>query len=94
MTNCQAKVRQHLADIRRKLAEALKMVMKSVPTTYACPSCGWKKTVAPMSDVRLPGVNGFDRCPECGNEDLDAQAAGAIDGLLAQAEQTLRRPGK
>lgn len=67
------------------------MVMKPIPATYACPACGWKKTVAPISDVRLRGVDSFDRCPKCGNEELEAKAAGPIDGLVAQATSTMRR---
>lgn len=60
------------------------MVMKPPPTTYSCPACGWKKTVVPISDVRLRGVDSFGRCPKCGNGNLKARTAGAIEGLFAQ----------
>lgn len=67
------------------------MVMKPTPTTYSCPACGWKKTVAPTSDVRLRNVDSFDRCPKCGNEYLNRQPVGAIGGLVAQIEEALHR---
>lgn len=31
------------------------MPIRPKPMTYVCQSCGWKKTVAPMSDVLVPG---------------------------------------
>lgn len=70
------------------------MIMKPTPTTYFCPACGWKKTVAPISDVRLRGVDSFDRCPKCGSENLDARRASSLPGLTAQVMQHLSRPGK
>lgn len=64
-------------------------MIKPQPFTYICPCCGWKKTVAPTSDVMVPGVNYFDSCQKCGHPELETRAAGVIDVALLKL---LRRP--
>ena len=39
------------------------------PRTYVCQSCGWKKTVVPISDVLLPG-DIVRKCEKCGCAEL------------------------
>lgn len=67
------------------------MVMKPRSFTYSCPVCGWKMTVAPVSDVRFERQDSFSLCLSCGNQNLAVKPASPIDGLAAQVERTLRR---
>lgn len=52
------------------------------PKTYVCQSCGWKKTVAPKSDVLLP-TDVVKQCPECGGTQFKTHVPGLIEKLLA-----------
>ncbi|WP_341325719.1 hypothetical protein [Methylotuvimicrobium sp. KM2] len=45
------------------------MPIKPKPFVYVCPSCGWRKSVFPRSDVLLPGEY-YDCCPKCGASNL------------------------
>lgn len=58
------------------------MPVKPQAFTCHCPACGWTKTVAPKSDVLMPGEV-FDACPKCGNTALERKQASALD-LIAQ----------
>lgn len=64
------------------------------PHTYRCPACHWSKTVAPRSDVLMPGIDHFDACPACGHRPLETQAAGpvrvSLAGLTEQVKRLLR----
>jgi len=46
------------------------MPIKPKPRTYVCPSCGWKKSVFPASDVMMQG-DYFKNCPKCGGKTLE-----------------------
>lgn len=58
------------------------MPIQPRPCTYHCPSCGWSKTTAPLSDALMPGEY-FDRCPKCGGEELTRRPASLVDLTLA-----------
>ncbi len=60
------------------------MPIKPQPFTYICPCCGWKKTVAPTSDVMVPGVFYFDFCPKCGHPELERREPGVIEDVLVK----------
>ena len=64
------------------------MPIKPRPFTFVCGECGWKKTVAPRSDVLGPG-EWFMQCPKCGSEALKMRAVGWVERTLA--ELLLRR---
>lgn len=49
------------------------MPIKPPPRTYVCSNCGWRKTVAPQSDVRLPS-DFVSKCQQCGNTALKVEA--------------------
>jgi predicted RNA-binding Zn-ribbon protein involved in translation (DUF1610 family) len=51
------------------------------PVSFACAGCGWKKTVAPRSDMLFPGLNWHTQCPRCGHEPLDRRLASELDKL-------------
>ena len=55
------------------------MAWKPQPLTYMCPQCGWKKPVAPRSDVRLEGFDRFSKCPKCGNMELIARKPSLLE---------------
>ena len=60
------------------------------PHTYRCPACHWSKTVAPRSDVLMPGIDHFEACPACGHQPLETQAARAtLAGLAEQIKRLL-----
>lgn len=59
------------------------MPIKPRPFTFVCCECGWKKTVAPLSDALGPGER-FKQCPKCGSEPLKIRAAGWVERTLAQ----------
>ena len=46
------------------------MPTRPPPCKYQCPSCHWKKTVAPRSDAVILGYDCFDKCPQCGHAPL------------------------
>lgn len=60
------------------------------PTTYSCPKCGWKKTVAPKSDALLPG-DFYNACPSCGNTDLECKMASGIRASLDRLRSIMNR---
>lgn len=66
------------------------MPIRPPPLLFRCPACGWSKTVAPRSDVLVPG-DFYDACPRCGHGALESRAAGALQSELAQAANTLAR---
>ncbi len=45
------------------------MPIKPKPRTYVCPSCGWQKSVFPVSDAMMPG-DYFKSCPKSGTKEL------------------------
>ena len=57
------------------------MPVKPSPFTLRCPKCGWKKTVAPQSDVLSPG-DFLRKCEKCWNADLVMQQTGGITATL------------
>ena len=59
------------------------MPIRPPPRLFRCPACGWSKTVAPRSDALTP-ADYFSSCPACGHAALDAKAAGALQGEVAQ----------
>ena len=59
------------------------MPLRPAPMHYTCPTCHWSKTVAPRSDALTP-ADYFSSCPACGHAALDAKAAGALQGEVAQ----------
>ena len=62
--------------------ENVTMPIRPDPTTYACPACGWSKTVAPRSDALKPGEY-FDTCPSCGHAPLTRRSSSTSPlGLL------------
>ncbi|MYZ51252.1 hypothetical protein F5985_03635 [Malikia spinosa] len=54
------------------------------PHTYCCPACHWSKTVAPRSDVLMPGIDHFDVCPACGHSPLQTQTASPVRASLTE----------
>lgn len=64
------------------------------PHTYRCPACGWSKTIAPRSDVLMPGIDHVRACPACGHQPLETQVASparaALAGLADQIGRLLR----
>lgn len=65
------------------------MPIKPEPLTFMCDECGWKKTVAPRSDVLGPG-DWFACCPKCGSEALSHRRAGVIDRTVVEWLARLR----
>ncbi len=61
------------------------------PHTYHCPACGWSKTVAPRSDVLMPGIDHFNACPACGHSPLETQAASAARATIAGLAEQIKR---
>lgn len=59
------------------------MPVRPRPRTFVCGKCGWKKTIAPLSDV-LQLEDLCKRCEKCGNEALTVQQANLIDRMLAE----------
>lgn len=55
------------------------MAWKPRPRTYVCPQCKWKKTVAPLSDVRWEGFDHFSKCPKCDNSALVVREPGVLE---------------
>lgn len=53
------------------------------PFTFVCDKCGWKKTVAPLSDALRPGER-FEQCPRCGSQALRKRAAVWLEKALAE----------
>ena len=56
------------------------MCVKPKPFSYSCPSCDWKKTVFPKSDVLLPGEH-YACCPKCGSKSLDLETLKGVTKL-------------
>jgi hypothetical protein len=65
------------------------MPIPSGPHTYRCPACHWSKTIAPQSDVLMPGIDHFDACPACWHHPLETQVAGAAQATLAGLTEKL-----
>ncbi|MDR1613190.1 MAG: hypothetical protein LBT97_10490 [Planctomycetota bacterium] len=69
------------------------MPIRPPPRTYVCPACGWSKTVAPRSDVLIPGRDHFSVCPKC-HGPLKSRPANAIEQLFAEVfDPLIHRPG-
>jgi len=60
------------------------MPVKPPPSKLSCPSCGWSKVVSPASDALIGGLDYFDECPDCANEELNSE-------LVSQFEVSLER---
>lgn len=56
------------------------MPIKPKPRTYVCPSCGWKQSVFPASDVMGPRDH-FDECPKCGSKELNQLEPSTLERL-------------
>ncbi len=67
------------------------MPMRPRPFTFVCDNCGWKQTVAPLSDVLRPG-EWFERCPKCGSQKLRQRAAGWLERTAAELVRRWCRP--
>ena len=61
------------------------------PRHYHCPACSWSKTVAPASDVLVPGHDHFATCPKCGYAPLDSKATVAMPAGFSQIANTLEK---
>jgi NAD-dependent SIR2 family protein deacetylase len=48
------------------------MPIRPSAMSYECPTCGWAKTIEPLSDVLLEAPP--DVCPKCGDQHIDAQS--------------------
>ncbi|RTY78783.1 hypothetical protein EKA83_07525 [Pseudomonas veronii] len=59
------------------------MPMRPRLLTYVCINCGWRKTVAPQSDVLRPGYR-FDRCPQCQSTSLTTRPPGLLERTLVE----------
>lgn len=59
------------------------MPIRPKPFTFVCDTCGWKKTIAPLSDALGPG-EWMDKCPKCGSNELRVRPAGPVEKALAQ----------
>jgi predicted RNA-binding Zn-ribbon protein involved in translation (DUF1610 family) len=59
------------------------MPMPPMPFTFVCDNCGWKQTVAPLSDALRPG-EWFARCPKCASEELTRRPATTMEKLLVE----------
>lgn len=49
------------------------MPVRPAPQRFECPDCRWHKITAPRSDALIRGVDFFDACPHCKNENLVAK---------------------
>ena len=61
------------------------------PRRYHCPACDWSKTVAPSSDVLMPGVDHFSTCPQCNHAPLETKGASGLSGGVAQVVSVLEK---
>lgn len=66
------------------------MPIRPTPMHYACPACGWSKTVAPRSDALGPS-NFYRACPQCQHSPLESKPVSALRGEVAQAIGTIAR---
>lgn len=57
------------------------MPILSTAFKLTCTSCGWKKLLPPMSDVRFLGQVP-EKCPTCGNEQLTHLKPNMAEKLL------------
>lgn len=57
------------------------------PYTLRCPACGWKKTMAPLSDVLRYGVDWLDCCPQCGHKHLQKTQATPFEIALIRLKR-------
>ena len=46
------------------------MPVRPAPQRFECPECRWHKVTAPCSDALIRGIDFFDACPHCKNENL------------------------
>lgn len=66
------------------------MPMPPPPFTTRCLDCGWKKTIAPRSDLLLLGHDWFERCPRCSSgQRLTRSTASPAAAWLARLQQRL-----
>lgn len=61
------------------------------PHTYRCPACHWSKTVAPRSDVLMPGIDHFDACPVCRHRPLETQTVSTARAMIVGFAEQVRR---
>ncbi len=66
------------------------MPIQPPTTTYSCSACGWSKTVAPRSDVLMPGEF-FSACPRCHHALLNRKAASLAQARLGSLADALKR---
>ena len=59
------------------------MPIKPKPFTCVCDACGWSRTVAPRSDVLMPG-EWPERCAKWGSKALTIRQAGWLKGAKAE----------
>lgn len=63
------------------------MAYRPNPSTYICPSCGWKTTTAPRSDALIRGLvvipdDIYFECPQCGHKPLSGRPASWLERTL------------
>lgn len=56
------------------------MPVKPKPRTYVCQACGWKKIVAPRSDVLMPD-DVVSVCPKCRSNQIVSREPTLVESL-------------
>ena len=67
------------------------MPVRPSPRRYRCSVCGWSKTVAPVSDVLMPGHDYFDMCPRCGHAPLSSKSLARLPAGMARIATTVEK---
>ena len=57
------------------------MPVKPKPRTYVCQTCGWKRTVAPRSDVLMP-ADVVSVCPKCQSDQIVSREPTLMESLI------------
>lgn len=65
------------------------MPMPPPPSTFYCPTCGWRKTVVPKSDVMVRGHTWFEACPECNHAPLERAPATLLECSMAKLREII-----
>jgi hypothetical protein len=45
------------------------------PRTFSCPACDWKRTVIPLSDCLMEGIDWHSSCAKCQRTELISRPA-------------------
>lgn len=68
------------------------MPIPSAPLTFTCRSCNWKKTFPfQISDCRIPCLNHFEQCPQCGGA-VETRHTNLLDVLVSRIGQEWHKP--